>query len=54
MPEGHQLLADLTVAIGVLGLLVIFEKRVTAAIRAGTALLIALGLIKKNSQKSKF
>jgi hypothetical protein len=47
MSEGHHLLSDLTVAIAVIGLLVVFEKRVVSAIRAGRLLMAELGLLKK-------
>jgi hypothetical protein len=45
--DGHSIVSDLTAAIAVLALFVVFEKRVMAAIRAGKAVLAELGLFKK-------
>jgi len=47
MPDGHSLISHLTMAIVVLGLFVVFEKRGIAAIRAGRAIVAELGFFKK-------
>jgi hypothetical protein len=47
MLDEHTLLPDLTAAIAVLGLFVVFEKRVLTACRAARAVLAELGFLKK-------
>ena len=47
VPDGNTILAQLGTAIAVVGLFVVFEKRITAAIRAGKKLAVELGFFKK-------
>jgi len=47
MLDAHSLLSDLTLAIAVLGLFIVLEKRVIAAIRARRTVLAELGFFKK-------
>jgi hypothetical protein len=50
----HPILSDPTMVISALGLLVVFERQLIAAIRAGRVLMAELGLLKKNPTTRKF
>jgi hypothetical protein len=46
MFDGHSLLSGLTTAIAVLGLFIVLEKRVIAAIRFGKTVMAEVGFLK--------
>ena len=47
VPDSNTILAHLGTAIAVVGLFVVFEKRIPMAIRAGKELAVELGFFKK-------